>query len=189
MIDISYIEDEVEQEHPEQAEPLGPPPSRPRWQRWLAFTVIGALLLGMFAVASARTQRKTLRSADTVSVGEVYTVRVFSGQRWMRVNQITLLAGTADGDGAALFVVEGRGWLPRQSASLTVEECESGDVTELGSWVVDGNGSFRFAHTDPGEGTYALTIQGLESEPVYILIGPTDQRVLVAPERGCPRLA
>ena len=37
---------------------------------------------------------------------------------------------------------------------------------ELGSWVVDGNGSFRFAHTDPGEGTYALTIQGLESEPV-----------------------
>ena len=99
-------------------------------------------------------------------MGEVYTVRVFSGQRWMRVNQITLLAGTADGDGAALFVVEGRGWLPRQSASLTVEECESGDVTELGSWVVDGNGSFRFAHTDPGEGTYALTIQGLESEPV-----------------------
>ena len=51
-------------------------------------------------------------------------------------------------------------------------------MTELGSWVVDGNGSFRFAHTDPGEGTYVLTIQGLESEPVRILIGPTDQRVL-----------
>ena len=189
MIDISYIEDEVEQEHPEQAEHQGAPPSRPRWQRWLAFTLIAALLVGMFVVASARTQRKSLRSADTVSVGEVYTVRVFSGQRWMRVNQITLLAGTADGDGAALFVVEGRGWLPRQSATLTVEECQTGDVTELGSWVVDGNGSFRFAHTDPGEGTYALTIQGLESEPVSILIGPTDQRVLVAPERGCPRLA
>ena len=115
---------------------MGTPPSRPRWQRWLAFTVIGALLLGMFAVASSRTERKALRSADAVSVGEVCRVHVFSGQRWMRVNQITLLAGAADGDGAALFVVEGRGWLPRQSASLTVEECESGDVTELGSSVV-----------------------------------------------------
>jgi hypothetical protein len=189
MIDISYIEDEVEQEDPAEVEPSGPPPSRPRLQRWLAVGAVAALIAVLFAVASARTQPRSLRSADTVGVGEVYTVRVFAGERWMRVNLITLLAGTADGDGAALFVLEGRGWLPRQAGTLTVEECQTGEVTELGSWVVGGTGSFRFAHTDPGEGTYALTIEGLESEPVRILIGPTDQRVLVSPERGCPHVA
>ena len=124
VIDISYIEDEVEQEQPEHAEPVGTPPSRPRWQRWLAFTVIGALLLGMFAVAFvAHGQRKSLRSADTVSVGEVYTVRVFSGQRWMRVNQITLLAGTADGDA------------PRSSSSRAEAGCHAADRVDYGGGV------------------------------------------------------
>lgn len=189
MIDISYIEDEVEQEAPEQTETDGVPPSRPRSHRWVAVGAVGALLVGMFAFASARTQPKSLRTPDTVSAGDVYTVRARFGQAWLRVSEITLFAATVDGDSAALFVLEGRGWYPGQRARVTAEACATGEVTEIGSWVVGGDGSFRFADTDPGGGTYFLQIDGLASDPVRVLIGPDGQRWLAPAERGCPQLA
>ncbi len=36
----------------------------------------------------------------------------------------------------------------------------------VGTWAVGGDGGFRFADTDPGGGTYVLTIEGLETDPV-----------------------
>ena len=98
--------------------------------------------------------------------------------------------GTADGDPAALFIVEGRGWFPQQRASLTAQACGTGDVSTVGTWAVDGNGGFRFADTDPGGGTYVLTIEGLESDPVRVPHrSRRDQRVLGPLEQGCPQLA
>lgn len=190
MIDISYIEDEVEQDDSEGG---GEPPEsereRPRWQRWLAVGVVGALLVGLFAVASARTQTKSLRTADSVTVGEVYMVRTRFGQAWLRVSDITLNAATVDGDSAALFVIEGRGFFPNQPATVIAEACETGDITELGSWVVGADGSFRLADTDPNGGTYFLQINGLAADSVLILIGGGEERILSGVERGCPQVA
>jgi hypothetical protein len=190
VIDISYIEDEVEQEDLSGGEPPEPtaPRERPRWHRWAAFGAVGALLVGLFALASARTQPKSLRSADSVSVGEVYMVRARFGQAWLRVSDITLNAATVEGDSAALFVIEGRGFFPNQAATVTAEACESGSITELGSWTVGPDGSFRFADTDPSGGTYFLQINGLAADPVLVLIGGGQERVLLGPERGCPFL-
>jgi hypothetical protein len=191
VIDISYIGDEIELPGEEQFETTEPPPpARPRWHRWAAFGAAGAMLVGLFAVASSRTQPPDrLRSADGVGVGQVYTVAQRFGQSWMRITEITLTAATADGDPAALFIIEGRGWLPQQRASLTAQACGTGEVTTVGSWVVGGQGAFRFADTDPGGGTYVLTIEGLESDPVRVLIGPDSQRTLGPLERGCPEVA
>jgi hypothetical protein len=119
----------------------------------------------------------------------VYTVGQRFGSSWLRITEITLTAATAHGDPAALFIVEGRGWLPNQSGNLIAQTCDSGAVSKVGTWVVDGNGGFRFADTDPGGGTYFLTIEGLETDPVRVLIGPRDQRVLAPLEQGCPEVA
>ena len=190
VTDISYIEDEVElhgEEHVETGPP--PPPERPRWHRWAAFGAAAAALIGLFAIASSRTQPPDrLRSADGVGVGQVYTVGQRFGQSWLRITEITLTAATADGDPAALFIVEGRGWLPQQRASLTAQACGTDDVSTVGTWVVGGDGGFRFADTDPGGGTYVLTIDGLETDPVRVLIGPDSQRTLGPLERGCPKV-
>ena len=62
------------------------------------------------------------------------------------------------------------------------------DVSTVGTWVVGGDGGFRFADTDPGGGTYVLTIDGLETDPVRVLIGPDSQRTLGPLERGCPKV-
>jgi hypothetical protein len=189
VIDISYVEDEVEPADEEPVEPL-PPSSRPRWHRWAAFGAAAAALVGLFAIASSRTQPPDrLRSADGVGVGQVYVVGQRFGSSWLRITEITLTAATAHGDPAALFIVEGRGWLPQQSGTLTGEVCATGVVSTVGTWAVDGSGGFRFADTDPGGGTYLLTIDGLERDPVRVLIGPGDQRVLAPSDRGCPQLA
>jgi hypothetical protein len=120
----------------------------------------------------------------------VYTIGQQFGSSWLRITEITLTAATADGDPAALFVIEGRGWLPQQHATLTAQACDgTGEVSTVGTWVVNGTGGFRFADTDPGGGTYLLTIEGLETDPVRVLIGPGDQRVLGPLERGCPEVA
>src|SRR5262245_38601565 len=192
MIDISYIEDEVEPEDLEggasgPSEPSSPR-QRARWHRWAAVGAVGALLVGLFALASARTQPKSLRSADSVSVGDVSMVRARFGQAWLRVSDITLHAATAKGDSAALFVIEGRGFFPNQPATVTAEACETGAITELGTWTVGPDGSFRFADTDPHGGTYFLQIEGLAADPVLVLIGGGEERLLTGPERGCPFL-
>ena len=190
VIDISYIEDEVEVPDEEPVETTQPPPARPRWHRWAAFGAAAAALIGLFVIASSRTQPPDrLRSADGVGVGQVYTVGQRFGQSWLRITEITLTAATADGDPAALFVIEGRGWLPQQRASLSAQACSTGEVTTVGTWVVGGSGGFRFADTDPGGRDYVLTIEGLEAQPVRVLIGPASQRVLSPIERGCPEVA
>src|SRR4029453_8495417 len=111
------------------------------------------------------------------------------GQSWLRVSDITLEAATVDGDSAALFVIEGRGFFPKQPATVIAEACETGRITELGSWMVGADGSFRFAHTDPGGGLYFLQINGLAADPVLVLIGGGGGGLLTGPERGCPFLA
>jgi hypothetical protein len=191
MIDISYIEDEVEQVEPDGGgEPPESRPDRPRWHRWATFGAIAALLVGLFAFASSHTQTPDqLRTADGVGVGEMYTVMQRYGQSWLRVTEVTLTAATNDGDPAALFIVEGRGWFKNQPAKLTAVACTTGAVSKIGEWSVGGDGSFRFADTDPGGGNYFLSIEGLQVDPVNILIGPAGQRVLSPMERGCPQVA
>ena len=191
MIDISYIEDEVELPHEEHVETTEPaPPARPPWHRWAAFAAGAALLLGLFMIASSRTQPPDrLRSADGVGVGQMFTVDRRTGSSWMRFIEVTLTAATADGDPAALFIVEGRGWLPGQRAKLTALACGTGEASDVGTWTVNGSGGFRFADTDPGGGTYVLTLEGLSTDPLRVLIGPDDQRVLGPLERGCPEVA
>ena len=102
VTDISYIEDEVELPDEGRGETTPPPPpSRPRWHRWAAFGASAAALIGLFAIASSRTQPPDrLRSADGVGVGQVYTVGQRFGQSWLRITEITLTAATADGDPA-----------------------------------------------------------------------------------------
>ena len=188
MIDISYIGDEVEL--PDEEDVETPPPSRPRWHRWAAVGAAAAVLVGLFAIVSSRTQPPDrLRSADGVGVGQVYTVGRRTGSSWLRITEITLTAATADGDPAAVFIVEGRGWLPSQRAKLTALACGTGEVSTVGTWAVNGSGGFRFADTDPGGGTYVLTLEGLSTDPLRILIGPSGQRVLGPLEEGCPQLA
>jgi len=186
MIDISYIEDEVEQEGSEPSDPAPPPPRHRR--PWVIAVGIAAVA-ALFAVASLRTQPHS-SVPDALGVGEVRTVGSrFGSQSWLRLTAVTLTAATAKGDPAALFIVEGRGWLPGQHAHLTAEVCETGGSTALGSWSLGPDGTFRYAHTDAGSGTFLLTIEGLESDPIRILIGGGEQRMLSPAEQGCPNLA
>ena len=188
MIDISYIDDEVEHEGPESGDPVPAPPERRRRKPWMIAVSIAAVV-ALFAVASLRTQPHS-NVPDALGVGEVRTVGSrFGDQRWLRVTAVTLTAATAKGDPAALFIVEGRGWLPGQHARLGAEVCATGDVSDLGSWSLGPDGTFRYAHTDPGSGTFLLTIEGIASDPIRILIGGGEQRFLSSTERGCPNLA
>ena len=188
MIEISYLDDDVEpqQDGPEETPPSAPSPP---WRRWAVGGALAALLAGLLAIASFRTEPHDLHAGGLVGVGDVYTVRAEVGQAFLRVTEVTLVAPTADHDPAALFILEGRGWYPGVAATLAAEACDTGQVTTLGSWTVAGNGSFRFADTDPGGGTYLLTVDGLSSQPMRVLVGPNGQRVLGPLERGCPQLA
>ncbi len=189
VIDISYIGDEVEL--PDEEDVETPPPSRPRWQRWAGGRCGGRgagrpLRDRVVAHAASRSAPAARTASGSVSV---YTVGQRTGSSWLRITEITLTAATADGDPAALFIVEGRGWLPSQRAKLTALACGSGEVSTVGTWAVNGSGGFRFADTDPGGGTYVLTLEGLSTDPLRMLIGPSGQRVLRPLEEGCPQLA
>ena len=190
VTDISYIEDEVELPDEERGETTPPPPpSRPRWHRWAAFGAAAAALIGLFAIASSRTQPpERLRSADGVGVGQVYTVGQRFGQSWLRITEITLTAATADGDPAALFIVEGRGWLATPARVAHGAGVRHRRRREHGRHV-----GRRWRRRVPlrRHRSGRRHVRAHDRRPRVrarpILIGPDSQRTLGPLEQGCPQ--